>query len=87
MTELKLKLTVRPKRYQSYKGDEGKAVPHILERNFSAQRPNEKWMTDVTEFTIKGQKVYLSPITDLFNQVVVTYQTAKSHACRWLQRY
>lgn len=77
ITELKLKSTVRPKRYQSYKGDVGKAVPHLLRRNFSAQRPNEKRVTDVTEFNIKGQKIYLSPIIDLFNREVMTYKTAK----------
>lgn len=78
MTELKLKSTVRPKRYQSYKGDVGKGASNVLKRNFDAQRPNEKWVTDVTEFNIKGQKVYLSPIIDLFNREVVTYKVAKS---------
>ena len=78
MAELKLKSIVRPKRYQSYKGDIGKGAPHVLQRNFNAQKPNEKWVTDVTEFNIKGQKVYLSPIIDLFNREVVTYRVAKS---------
>ncbi|WP_420555454.1 IS3 family transposase [Neptuniibacter marinus] len=78
MTALKLKSIVRPKRYQSYKGDIGKGAPHVLQRNFDAQKPNEKWVTDVTEFNVKGQKIYLSPIIDLFNREVVTYRTAKS---------
>tara|TARA_Y100000782_G_scaffold115627_1_gene162789 strand:- start:1661 stop:2461 length:801 start_codon:yes stop_codon:yes gene_type:complete len=78
MTELKLKSMVRPKRYESYKGDVGKSVSHVLQRNFEAQRPNEKWVTDVTEFNIKGEKVYLSPIIDLFSREVVTYKTARS---------
>lgn len=78
MAELQLKSTVRPKRYQSYRGHVGRIAPNVLERDFSASQPNEKWVTDVTEFNVKGQKVYLSPVIDLFNQEVVAYRTAKS---------
>ncbi|WP_143735815.1 IS3 family transposase, partial [Polynucleobacter asymbioticus] len=62
MTQLGLKSTVRPKRYQSYKSAIGKVAPNLLERNFGASKPNQKWVTDVTEFNIKGERVYLSPI-------------------------
>jgi putative transposase len=51
-----------------------------LKRNFTAQKPNQKWVTDVTEFKVAGQKVYLSPIIDLFNQEVVSYEVRKSSA-------
>ena len=76
MGQLGLKFTVRPKRYQSYKGAVGKAAPNLLERNFAANKPNQKWVTDVTEFNIKGEKVYLSPILDLYNQEIISYEIA-----------
>jgi putative transposase len=73
MAQLSLKSTVRPKRYQSYKGVLGKVAPNLLERKFVAKAPNQKWVTDVTEFNIKGEKVYLSPILDLYNQEIISY--------------
>jgi putative transposase len=74
MKLLGLKSKVRPKRYRSYRGEIGRIADNLLCRNFKADRPNEKWVTDVTEFNIKGQKVYLSPVIDLFNQEVIAYQ-------------
>jgi transposase InsO family protein len=76
MGQLGLKSTVRPKRYQSYKGPIGKAAPNLLERNFTATALNQKWVTDVTEFNIKGERVYLSPILDLYNQEIISYEIA-----------
>ena len=76
MGQLGLKSTVRPKRYQSYRGTVGKVAPNLLERNFRASRPHQKWVTDVTEFNIKGEKVYLSPILDLFNGEIISYEIA-----------
>ena len=76
MGQLGLKSLVRPKRYQSYKGSVGKAAPNLLERNFIAKAPNQKWVTDVTEFNIKGVRVYLSPILDLYNQEIISYEIA-----------
>jgi transposase InsO family protein len=77
MGQLGLKSTVRPKRYQSYKGPVGKTAPNLLERNFAAEHPNQKWVTDVTEFNIKGERVYLSPILDLYNQEIISYEIAQ----------
>jgi putative transposase len=77
MGQLGLKSTVRPKRYQSYKGSVGKAAPNLLERKFIAKAPNQKWVTDVTEFNIKGEKVYLSPILDLYNQEIISYEISE----------
>lgn len=77
MAQLGLKSTVRPKKYNSYKGESGKAVSNVLERNFEATKPDEKWVTDVTEFRVEQQRVYLSPVIDLFTQEVVTYKVAK----------
>ena len=76
MTQLGLKSTVRPKRYQSYRGSVGKVAPNLLERDFRASKPNQKWVTDVTEFNIRGEKVYLSPILDLYNGEIISYEIA-----------
>lgn len=73
MKDLGLICLVRMKKYRSYKGEVGKIAPNLLERNFKATRPNEKWVTDITEFSMFGQKIYLSPILDLFNREIVSY--------------
>ena len=64
---------VRMKKYRSYKGEVGKIAPNLLNRDFHAERPNQKWVTDVTEFSLFGQKLYLSPILDLHNGYLVSY--------------
>jgi transposase InsO family protein len=80
MMQLQLKSLVRVKKYRSYKGLVGRIAPNILQRQFDAQRPNEKWVTDVTEFNVGGQKLYLSPVMDLYNGEIIAYQTAKRPA-------
>ena len=64
---------VRMKKYCSYKGGVGKVAPNLLERDFDTTTPNQKWVTDVTEFGLFGQKVYLSAILDLHSQDIVSY--------------
>ena len=65
MVKLGLKPLKRNKRkYSSYKGTVGKVADNIINRDFEADKPNEKWYTDVTEFNLRGEKVYLSPILD-----------------------
>jgi putative transposase len=73
MSELGLKSMVRMKKYRSYKGKVGKTAPNILDRNFQAEKPNMKWVTDITEFKLLGEKLYLSPMLDLFNGEIVAY--------------
>lgn len=73
MQECYLKCELRKKKYRSYKGEIGKVAQNELNRNFKAIRPNQKWVTDVTEFAVKGQKVYLSPILDLYNGEIISY--------------
>ena len=73
MGALELKSMIRIKRYKSYRGAVGKIAPNMLNRNFKASKPNQKWATDITEFTLFGQKTYLSTIIDLFNGEVVCY--------------
>ncbi|GIN70384.1 transposase [Bacillus sp. J14TS2] len=73
MRDLRLQCIVRIKKYKSYKGAYGKAARNILKRNFKAEKPNQKWVTDVTEFKLLGEKLYLSPVLDLFNGEIITY--------------
>ena len=62
MKELGLVCHVRMKKYRSYKGEVGKIAPNLLNQNFHAEKPNQKWVTDVTEFSLFREKLYLSPI-------------------------
>ncbi|WP_156178230.1 IS3 family transposase [Bacillus sp. SA1-12] len=73
MNLLGIKCQVRMKKYKSYRGNVGKVAPNVLKRDFKADKPNQKWVTDVTEFSLFGQKLYLSPILDLFNSEVISY--------------
>jgi transposase InsO family protein len=77
MGELSLKSCIRPKKYKSFKGNVGKIAPNVLKRKFDASRPNQKWVTDVTEFNVGGQKLYLSPILDLYNGEIIAYEMAR----------
>ena len=78
MKELGLVCRVRMKKYRSYKGEVGKVADNLLDRNFHAEKPNQKWTTDVTEFRLFGQKLYLSPIMDLCSGDIVTYTLSES---------
>ena len=75
---LKLKSLIRRKKYKSYRGEQGKIAPNVLGRSFKAKRPNQKWATDITEFNVSGQKLYLSPIIDLYNQEIVSHELSES---------
>jgi len=73
-----LKSIQRPKRrYSSYQGTIGKIADNLLKRDFKADKPNQKWATDVTEFKVNNDKLYLSPIVDLFNGEVVSFNLSK----------
>ena len=78
MNELDIKCMVRVRKYKSYKGTVGKICDNLLDRDFKAEKPNEKWVTDVTEFRIYDEKLYLSPIVDLYNGEVVSYNISRS---------
>ena len=73
MGQLGLVCMVRMKKYRSYKGEVGKIAPNLLKRDFHAEKPNQKWVTDVTEFSLFGEKLYLSPILDLYSSNLVSY--------------
>ena len=73
MKQLGLICRVRIKKYRSYKGRMGEIAPNLLQRDFYAEKPNQKWVTDVTEFSLFGEKLYLSPVLDLHNGYLVSY--------------
>ena len=73
MQKLGLVCRVRMKKYRSYKGEVGKIAPNLLNRDFHTEKPNKKWITDVTEFKLFGEKLYLSAILDLHSSDLVSY--------------
>jgi transposase InsO family protein/transposase-like protein len=66
-------VTRKRRRYGSYMGEISPAPDNLLNRDFSASAPNEKWLTDITEFQIPAGKVYLSPMIDCFDGMVVSW--------------
>jgi transposase InsO family protein/transposase-like protein len=65
--------TSKRRRYGSYMGEISPAPDNLLNRDFNASSPNEKWLTDITEFQIPAGKVYLSPMIDCFDGLVVSW--------------
>lgn len=76
MGELSIKSLVRPKKYKSYKGEVGRTAPNLLKRKFDAKRFQQKWATDVTEFKIGENKLFFSPVMDLYNREIIAYTTS-----------
>jgi transposase InsO family protein len=76
MNERGIRSRVRQKKFRSYRGEVGEAAPNLLNREFTASRPNEKWVTDVTEFRVAGKKLYFSPVMDLYNGEIVAYESS-----------
>ena len=77
MKVLGLKSVIRVKKYKSDKGEQGRIAPNILNRRFKSAHPDEKWTTDLTEFNVLGKKLYLSPIIDMFNGEIVSYELSE----------
>lgn len=73
LREENLTCRVRMKKYCSYKGEVGKVAPNLLKRDFSTTAPNQKWVTDATQFSLFGRKLYLSVILDLNSQNIISY--------------
>jgi len=63
------------RRYNSYLGEISPPADNIINRNFQATMPNKKWLTDISEFRIPAGKVYLSPIVDCFDGLIVSWRT------------
>lgn len=76
MSEMGMKSRVRPKKFRSYKGELGQTAPNSLNRAFTASQANQKWVIEVTEFSVAGKKLYLSPVMDLYNGEIVAYETS-----------
>ena len=64
MHDMKLSAKIRRQKYRSYKGQQGKIAKNYLKRQFHADKPNKRWLTDITEFKVGDDKLYLSPIKD-----------------------
>ena len=64
MHDMKLSGKIRRQKYRSYKGQQGKIAKNYLKRQFHADKPNKRWLTDITEFKVGDDKLYLSPIKD-----------------------
>ena len=83
MQILHLKSVCRKKRYNYIKSTPEVTAENVLNRDFHADKPNEKWLTDVTEFKYyvgtEVKKVYLSAIFDLCDRRVVSYQIGDSN--------
>ena len=78
MQSMNIKSQIRKVRYRSYKGEVGKIADNILKRDFHASKPFEKLTTDVTQFKVCDEKVYLSPVMDLYNREIVSYSISTS---------
>ena len=79
MRELGIRPVQRKKgRYNSYRRQDSPPEPNILKRDFKSAEVCEKMVSDVTEFQVAGRKVYLSPLSDLFNGEVVNHSVATS---------
>ena len=65
-------------KYHSYKGEVGKIADNLLKRDFHADKPFKKRTTDITEFKIGNEKVYLSSVLDMFNREIISYSISTS---------
>lgn len=77
MGEMSLKCTLRRRRYRPFTGPESYVAPNLLERRFTAPQPNQRWATDITEFRVNQDRLYLSPILGLFNREIVAYEISE----------
>ena len=77
MKQMELKALIRAKKAYRHPAM-GEISEHLLKRRFTAKKPNEKWLTDVTELKGKDGKLYLSPILDLFNREIVAYAMSRN---------
>ncbi len=78
MKSLDIKGKQRKNKYRSYKGEVGKTAPNILQREFYTNTPYTKLTTDVTEFNVCNEKVYLSPVLDMYNNEILSYSISLS---------
>ena len=77
MIQLGLRSLVRVKKYVSFKGVVGRIARNLLKRKFTSKRPLKKLVTDITEFRVGEEKLYLSPVMDLYNGEIVAFKMAR----------
>ena len=69
----------RPKeKYHSYRGEVGKVADNIINRDFNATAPLQKWTTDVSQFNFSWGKCYISPILDMYTNEIISYDLSLS---------
>jgi len=81
--ELGIQSVIRKKRkypnYNQYRLKEPETIaPNLLNRNFTVDKPNRKWVTDITTFQVGGEKLHLSAILDLYNNEIIAYEMSKN---------
>lgn len=79
MRQLGLQCHVRRRKgFTTFRGTVGVTAPNRLNRAFTATTPNQKWVTDVTEFRLGDDTLYLSPVMDLFDRQIIAYTLGHS---------
>lgn len=79
MDRMGLKAVIRrSKKYSSHPGRPSHIAENLLQRNFRQDSPNSVWVSDITEFHVAGQKLYLSPIMDLHDRMILAHTIAKA---------
>lgn len=86
MGVLSLRCHLRRRRYRPFTGLESSVAPNLLNRNFCAAEPNARWVTDITEFKVDQQKLFLSPLMDLFNREVIAFEISTRPTFQMVQR-
>lgn len=76
MRSMNLKSKIRKKKFINFNVENGITAKNLLQRNFYAQAPNEKWVTDFTQFNVNGKRLYLTPIMDLYNGEIISFNTS-----------
>ena len=77
MREEGLSCKIRRRKYNSYRGEQGEVAGNVLDRDFRADGPMEKLVTDVTEFHQPWGRAYLSPVMDLYNNEIVAWSVTE----------
>lgn len=77
MQEMGIRSRIRRPRHQKYQSSTGgRVAENLLNRNFQADKPNQKWVTDVTQYRVMDTWLYLSAIKDLCNGEIVAFEMA-----------
>lgn len=80
MKSVKLTAVIRRRKKRYIQSTPQITAENILNREFVADNPNEKWLTDVTEFKLaNGSKAYLSAILDIGDNSIISYVIGKSN--------